>query len=408
MTVIKVAILGFGTVGEGVYRTIQSHAKELTAVLGKKVEVAAILIKKQREVMNISKDILLTTDFEEILGLPQLDIVMEAIVGTEPAFTYLEKAIKRGCHIITANKEMFARHGEELLTLAEKHKVSIGFEATVAGGIPVIQTLRQLLKINRVQEIQGILNGTSNFILTKMRENKQSFSEALQSAKEKGYAEADPSNDVEGYDALYKTVILSRIAFGRDPVWQQPKPEGITAITSELIASAEKIGLRFKHIAHLRKSGTAVTGTIQPMLVGDEHPLYHVEGVENAVNVHSDLIGRITLQGPGAGMFPTASAMIEDLVYVCENRSLPLTQAPAFSNTIAERAESSNSFWFVHGDLADLPGSKFTLIEKVGESTFVFEAEREEIDMLTVESGSIRAFPIHGFSPSPALMASIR
>ena len=400
MTAIKVAILGFGTVGEGVYRTIQSHAEELTAVLGKKVEVAAILIKNKRHVEGISSETLVTTDFEEILSLPKLDIVMEAIVGKEPAYTYVQKAVKRGCHIITANKEMFAHHGEELLELAKENKVSIGFEATVAGGIPVIQTLRQLLKINRVQEIQGILNGTSNFILTKMRENKQSFSEALQSAKEKGYAEADPSNDVEGYDALYKTVILSRIAFGRDPVWQKPKPEGITAITSELIASAEKIGLRFKHIAHLRKSGTAVTGTIQPMLVDGEHPLYHVEGVENAVNVHSDLIGRITLQGPGAGMFPTASAMIEDLVYVCENRSLPSAHAPALPTSITEEEERSNGFWFVHGDLADLQGRKFTLIEKVDDSTFVIEADEV--------TGTIQAFPIHGFSPSPALTSSTR
>ncbi len=183
MAVVKVAILGFGTVGEGVYRTIQSHADELKAVLGKKVEVAAVLIKNKQKKRKISDDVFLTTDFDEILSLPQLDVVVEAIVGTEPSFTFLQKAIKRGCHVITANKEMFARHGKELIASAEEHNVSVGFEATVAGGIPIIQTIRQLLKVNQIQQIQGILNGTSNFILTEMREKKQSFAAALLQAQ---------------------------------------------------------------------------------------------------------------------------------------------------------------------------------------------------------------------------------
>ncbi|MFJ7724932.1 homoserine dehydrogenase [Neobacillus sp. NPDC097160] len=321
MTVIKVAILGFGTVGEGVYRTIQSHAEELTAVLGKKVEVAAVLIKNKQKERNVSEDVLLTTDFEDILNMPELDIVIEAIVDKDPTFSFLKKAIERGCHIITANKEMFAHHGQELLELAEKNNVSVGFEATVAGGIPVIQTFRQLLNINRIQQVQGILNGTSNFILTEMREGKQSFAEALSLAQENGFAEADPTNDIEGYDAFYKAMILSRIAFGEEPNWHDVEREGITAITSELIEKAEELGLRYKHIAQISKSGNQIKATIKPVLVGKEHPFYHVEGVQNAVSVHSDIVGEITLQGPGAGMFPTASAIIEDLVYVCKNNA---------------------------------------------------------------------------------------
>ncbi|MFK9094064.1 homoserine dehydrogenase [Bacillus salipaludis] len=323
MTVIKVAILGFGTVGEGVYRTIQSHTDELATVLGKKVEVAAVLIKNKQKQREISEEVLVTTDFADILNLPQLDVVVEAIVDKEPSFSFLKKAIERGCHIITANKEMFAYHGKELLELAEVNNVSVGFEATVAGGIPVIQTLRQLLNINRVQQVQGILNGTTNFILTEMREGKQSFAEALSLAQENGFAEADPTNDIEGFDAFYKTMILSRIAFGEEPNWHDVEREGITSITSELIEKAEELGLRYKHIAHISKSGNQIKAKVKPVLVGKEHPFYHVEGVQNAVSVQSDIVGEITLQGPGAGMFPTASAVIEDLVHVFQNKSLP-------------------------------------------------------------------------------------
>lgn len=335
MTVIRVAILGFGTVGEGVYRTIHSHADELKTALGKKVEVAAVLVKNKQLERNITEDILITDNMEEILQLPKLDVVVEAIVGREPAFTFLKKAIEKGIHIVTANKEMLAHHGRELQKLAEENSVSIGFEATVAGGIPIIQTIRQLLKINRVQKVQGILNGTSNFILTEMREKQQSFEEALLLAKEKGFAEADPTNDVEGFDAFYKTMILSRIAFGAEPNWKDVEVEGITSITSNLMEASVKDGLRYKHIAQISKEGSEIKAVIKPVLVNQSHPFYYVEGVQNAVNVSTDIVGDITLQGPGAGMFPTASAVIEDLVYICQNKPSKNRIQNAESETLA-------------------------------------------------------------------------
>jgi homoserine dehydrogenase len=380
MAVLKVAILGFGTVGEGAYRTISSHGEELAAVLGKKVEVAAVLIKNKQKKRDIAPEVLLTTDFEEILQLPQVDIVVEAIVGKEPTFTYLKKAIQHGCHIISANKEMFAHHGSELMELAEQHNVSVGFEATVAGGIPVIQTLRQLLKINRVQQIQGILNGTSNFILTQMREKQQSFAESLLQAQQNGYAEVDPTNDVEGFDAFYKTMILSRIAFGEEPDWHGVERQGITAITSELIEAAGKLGLRFKHVASLTKVGEQIKASVQPVLVGDEHPFYHVEGVENAVNVYSDIVGRITLQGPGAGMFPTASAVIEDLVYVCQN---PSARKKYSQTPVAGREQNEGlkqELWLVQG-LHDTI-STGTIIDEVGNGIRVIKARKSDLEQL--------------------------
>lgn len=394
MTVIKVAILGFGTVGEGVYRTIESHAEELTAVLGKKVEVAAILIKNTKKKREISENVLVTADFEEILQLPQLDVVIESIVGKEPAFTYLKKAIKRGCHIITANKEMFAHNGKELLELAKQNNVSVGYEATVAGGIPVIQTLRQLLKINRVSLIQGILNGTSNFILSEMREKKQSFAECLLQAQQNGYAEADPTNDVEGFDAFYKAMILSRIAFGEEPEWLEVERQGITSITGGLIEAAEKLGLRFKHVASICREGERVTASVKPVLVGNENPFYHVEGVENAVNVHSDIVGRITLQGPGAGMFPTASAIIEDLVYVCQSR-LGDRKSVMTSPASDEPAKGLHKgYWLVQGVAEKESVSMITWIDEVSEGIWLIEAAKEDVEELAEHLQGICYFSI--------------
>ncbi|MCM3569443.1 homoserine dehydrogenase [Neobacillus mesonae] len=395
MSVIKVAILGFGTVGEGVYRTIQSHAEEFIAVLGKKVEVAAILIKNKQKERGIHDNILLTSDFEEILKLPQLDVVIEAITGKEAPFIYLKEAVTRGCHIITANKEMFAYHGKELLDLARAKNVSVGYEATVAGGIPVIQTLRQLLKINRVSQIQGILNGTSNFILSEMREKNQSFAESLHKAQEKGYAEADPTNDVEGFDAFYKAMILSRIAFGEEPNWEAVERQGITSITRELMEAAEKIGLRFKHVASISRDGDQVNASVKPVLVDSENPFYHVEGVENAVNVHSDIVGRITLQGPGAGMFPTASAMIEDLVYVCQGKA-GRRRANHSSACIESDKKEQKELWLVQELDGEVTIPAIKMIDEVSKGIYLVESAKEDMLQFASQHPTVCYFSILG------------
>ncbi|MDQ6596206.1 homoserine dehydrogenase [Bacillus salipaludis] len=391
---VKVAILGFGTVGEGVYRTIQTHESELEALLGKKVEVAAVLIKNNQKERKIAKDVLITTDFNEIINLSQLDIVVDAIVGKDPAFNYLKQAIERGCHIITANKEMFAHHGKELLDLAEEHQVSIGFEATVAGGVPIIQTLRQLLKVNRVQQIQGIVNGTSNFILTEMREKKQSFADALKLAQEKGFAEADPTNDVEGFDAFYKLMVLSRVAFGNAPNWKAVERVGITSITSDLIETADQLGFRFKHVVSIQKEGDKLIGSVRPVLVSKSHPFYHVEGVENAVNVFSDIVGRITLQGPGAGMFPTASAVIEDLVYVSQSNQQNKLQTNPVIEVLPLAAGSVNNFWLISGVSKTELSPSIHPVDQVSDQTFIVETTDEEILQKAKEFPSLSYYPI--------------
>ncbi|WP_230500488.1 homoserine dehydrogenase [Sutcliffiella rhizosphaerae] len=314
MSSLNIALLGFGTVGKGVYHSIDSHQKRLQEIFQKEVKIVAILVKNLQKHNIPRKDIILTDNFEEILSIQDLDIVVDAIVGTEPGFTYLQKSLKRGCSVVTANKEMFSKHGKELLNLAGQNNVSIGYEATVAGGIPIIQTIRQLLQVNRIEKVEGILNGTSNFILTSMRKNKGTFEQNLIQAQKNGYAEADPTNDIEGFDAYYKGVILSELVYGEKPETTQADCRGISEITSEMIEEADRLDLKFKHIVTISKSDQQINCTVELALVTTEHPFYQVEGVQNAVSINTDLVGNVTLNGPGAGMFPTASAILEDII----------------------------------------------------------------------------------------------
>ena len=314
MSTINVALLGYGTVGKGVYNTIQSHQPRLQQIYGKPVKVVAILVKHLKKHVKPSPEIILTDNFSEIEQIQDLHIIVETIVGIEPAFTYCKKAIEKGCHLVTANKEMFAHFGEELINLAKRFNVSVGYEATVAGGIPVIGALRQLYQVNKIERLEGILNGTSNYILTKMRKDRLTFEEALSLAQEKGYAEADPTNDVEGYDAFYKGKILSTLIFQKNPTAILIK--GISSITAAQIDIASSLHLRFKHVVTLFKENGEVSLRVEPVLVSDSHPFYATEGVQNIVSIESDVTGKIQLQGPGAGMYPTASAVVEDMANI--------------------------------------------------------------------------------------------
>ncbi|MCJ7840188.1 homoserine dehydrogenase [Lederbergia sp. NSJ-179] len=311
MPKIKAALLGLGTVGAGVYEVIQRYQDQLKELVGAEVSIVAILIQDKDKERVIADDILLTNNIREILAIPNLDVIFESIVGAEPAFTYLEDAINQGCHIITANKEMFAKHGNILLQKAKEQDVQIGFEATVAAGVPIIRTIQQQLQFNKIEKIQALLNGTSNFILTEMREKQLPFAEVLETAQSLGFAEADPTNDVEGIDAFYKLMILSQLVYGRQPQWESVEIKGIASIPDIHHATG-----RYKHIAELKKEGEQIQAFVQPVLTDKTHPLYHVEGVNNAVVLHTSLAGTITIQGPGAGSKPTASGMIEDFVHI--------------------------------------------------------------------------------------------
>lgn len=325
MPTIKVAILGFGTVGEGVYRILNEKKKEIKAQTGYTVDVVSILVRDISKERIPTPGVEITDDITDVFAKPQIDLIFEAIVGKEPTFTYLTEAIDKGYDVITANKAMFATHGPALLKQAEAKGVQIGFEATTAGGVPIIQTVKNLLTGDRVHRIQGVLNGTSNFILTKMRQDGVPFEVALQEAQELGYAEADPTDDVSGKDAFRKLMILSNLAFGKQPDWETINIEGIDKILAEDVLNAEQKELRYRHIADIvldEKGG--LSGSVGPVLVDSNHPLYGVDGVDNAIIVETEYLGALTLIGPGAGMYPTASAMISDYLHIVGTRSQEL------------------------------------------------------------------------------------
>lgn len=314
MTTVKVAILGFGTVGQGIYHIVNEKRKQFNDTLGVDIEIVKILVNNLNKTRSHAPKELFTDKFEDILAIPDLDVVFEAIVGEEPAFRYLSKIIEKGSNIITANKVMFSKHGLALQEKAKQFGVRVGYEATVAGGVPVIKTMQNILRVNEVSHIQGILNGTSNYILTQMRSEGLAFEDALQDAQRLGYAEADPYNDISGQDPFRKLMILSALAFGEQPNWDDVDVKGITEITAEQVEVAKAKGLRYRHVGDVRRDEKTgkIIATVGPQLVGPEHPLYNIEGVNNAVALDTNYIGTLTLVGPGAGMYPTASVMIED------------------------------------------------------------------------------------------------
>ncbi|SEA07987.1 homoserine dehydrogenase [Thalassobacillus cyri] len=319
MKKIKAALLGYGTVGQGIHEVLHEHQERLRILLGKEVEIVAILVQNPSKHKNLPENIVVTTNFEEIITLPELDVVFEAIVGEEPALSYLTHALDKGVHVITANKMMFAKHAKSLLEKARENDVKIGFEATTAGGTPVIRTIEQLLQVNRVEKIEAILNGTSNYILTAMSERSIDFKTALAEAKEKGYAEADPTNDIDGTDAFNKLMILSQLIFNDQPAWHKVEKTGIKDLTSTDIQAAQENNKKYKHIAVIYKEGDQLKAEVSPLLLSSSHPLYNIDGVDNAIAITSNIVGTITLIGPGAGKLPTASAMVEDLVAIFQH-----------------------------------------------------------------------------------------
>lgn len=328
MASIKVALLGFGTVGEGIYRILNERKEEIKQQTGYLIDIVSILVRDTAKKRLATPGVKITDDIQEILSNPDIDFIFEAIVGEEPAYTYLSDAIEKGFHVITANKKMFAKHGPALYKHAEFRGVQLGYEATTAGGVPIIRTVTNLLPTDRVRRIRGILNGTSNFILTKMREEGIPFKVALHEAQELGYAEADPTDDISGNDAFRKLMILSALAFGTQPNWQAVSVVGIDKVSIADVAEASKGKLRYRHVAEiLIDENGALQGSVGPILIAPEHPLYGVDGVNNAIIVETDYLGALTLVGPGAGMYPTASAMVGDLLHMVGKREKVLVNS---------------------------------------------------------------------------------
>ncbi|MGP0630381.1 homoserine dehydrogenase [Nitrospina sp. 32_T5] len=320
MKPVKIGLIGFGTIGAGVVRILQKNRQNILDRLGTSVEVVCVAdldIKTPRGV-EVDQNIL-TTNAYDVVNHPEVDVVVELIGGYEPARDLILKAFEHGKHVVTANKALLAKHGDELFAAAEKHKVNLGFEAAVGGAIPIIRSIREAFVANRIEAIEGIVNGTANYILSKMSDEDLDFELVLKEAQEKGFAEADPTFDVEGIDSAHKIAILSRLSFGTSVNFDDIYIQGISRITPVDIKCAREFGFRIKLLAVSKFDGKELDIRVHPAMIPEAKPMANVNGVLNAIMVRDDLMEENVLVGHGAGSLPTGSAVVGDIVEIARN-----------------------------------------------------------------------------------------
>lgn len=358
---IKVALLGMGTVGSGVYEVIEHLQKDnFIHKVGAEVQVKRILVRSlEKYADKVEPHTILTTDWQDILGDEEIDIVIEVMGGIEPARTYLTEALRAGKNIVSANKDLIAVHGQELQALAAEMKRDFRYEASALGAIPIVQPLKENLAANHFSEIVGIMNGTTNYILTNMAEQGMSYEDALAEATALGYAEADPTADVEGLDAGRKVAILANIAFHTPAVFDDVHVEGITKISKLDMAYAESIGCVIKLLGIVSKQEDGLCLSVHPAIIAKSHPLASVGGSFNAVFVQGDAIDEAMFYGRGAGKLPTASAVVgdvidicRDIVYGCEGRIGDYT----YENIPIKPMSKMKSRFYVRLCIPDRPG----------------------------------------------------
>ena len=315
MKPIRVGLLGIGTVGAGTWRVLARNREEITRRAGRGIEITVVADKETEKAGQITGGLArVTADAFDVVRDPKVDIVIELIGGCGIALDLVLAAIENGKHVVTANKALLALHGNEIFAAAQRKGVMVGFEAAVAGGIPIIKALREGLTANRIEWIAGIINGTSNFILSEMRDKGLAFDEVLKEAQARGYAESDPSFDIEGIDAGHKLTIMSAIAFGIPMQFGKAYTEGITKLTREDIRYAEQLGYRIKLLGITKKTPEGIELRVHPTLIPARRLIANVEGVMNAILVKGDAVGATMYYGAGAGAEPTASAVVADLV----------------------------------------------------------------------------------------------
>ncbi len=320
MKEIKVGLIGFGTVGSGVVKVLQKNSGLVEKRLGSRIvlkRIADIDIETDRGVK--LKPGMLTDKAGDVINDPEIHIVMELMGGIEPAKTFILKAIRNGKHVVTANKALLALHGDEIFKEANRYGVDVSFEASVGGGIPLIRSIKEGLAANRIQSIYGILNGTSNYILSKMTDEGRSFKEVLKEAQEKGYAEADPTYDVDGIDAAHKLAILIRLAFGTPLRFNEIFIGGISEITPLDIEYSREFGYKIKLLAISKVDRGKIEARVHPTMIPETHLLSTVDSVFNAIYIQGDAVGPTLFYGQGAGQMPTASAVVGDLVELGRN-----------------------------------------------------------------------------------------
>ena len=315
---INIAVLGYGTVGSGVVEVINTNHKSINKRAGEEIHIKYVL--DLRDFPGDPVQEVLVHDYETIVNDPEVQIVVEVMGGTEPAFTFVKRALLAGKSVCTSNKALVAKHGPELMEIARENNINFLFEASCGGGIPIIRPLNSSLTADEIDEITGILNGTTNYMLYKMSTEGSEFDDVLKEAQAKGYAEADPTADVEGYDSCRKIAILSSLAYGRFLDYEQIYTEGITKITPEDMAYAKELGMTIKLLGTSRKVGeNSFYAMVAPFLLGQESPLYSVNDVFNGIFVHGNVLGDDMFYGSGAGKLPTASAVVADVVDIARH-----------------------------------------------------------------------------------------
>ena len=383
MKPLRIALLGLGTVGGGTVNVLARNREEIARRAGRSIEVTRAAVRDPDKARICARaGIALSVDPFAVVDDPETEIVVEVIGGTDLARELVLRAIDRGKHVVTANKALIALHGNEVFAAAHERGVTVAFESAVAGGIPIVKAIREGLAGNRIDRIAGIVNGTSNFILTEMREHRRDFAGVLREAQRLGYAEADPSFDVEGVDAAHKLTILAAIAFGIPLQFSRVHSEGIADLHLEDIAYAEQLGYRIRHLAIARRRTDGVELRVHPALVPQRHLLASVDGVMNAVLVNADAVGPTLYYGAGAGAEPTASAVVADLVDVVRalttdpgNRVPYLAFRPdAMSDLGVLDRDEARSAWYLRMTAADRPGVLAEIATLLGQAGISIEA----------------------------------
>ena len=365
MRKISVGIIGFGTIGSGVVKILQDNSDIIKKRLGVIVEVTKIAdldITTDRGIKVNPK--ILTTDAQEVINHPEVNVIVELIGGYEPARSLILQAINAGKHVVTANKALLAKHGSEIFSIGEDQQVSIGFEAAVGGAIPIIRAIRESFVANKIYSIEGIVNGTANYILSKMSDEHCSFDLALKEAQEKGFAEADPTFDIEGIDSAHKIAILSQLAYGTPVKFEDITIQGISSVTIHDIECAREFGYRVKLLAISKFDGDFVDIRIHPAMIPQSNPMANVNGVLNAVRVCDDLMEENILIGHGAGSLPTGSAVIADIIEIARDilSGSKLRVPPQSFQNIEIKTipilniESIDSEYFLRFSVLDNPG----------------------------------------------------
>lgn len=387
----KIAVLGYGTVGSGVVEVLMTNQKSIEHKAEQPIEIKYVL--DLREFPGSPIEDVLVHDYETILEDDEVEIIAEVMGGLEPAYTFVKKALERGKSCVTSNKELVAKYGPELLALAKTNKVNFLFEASVGGGIPIIRPLNHSLTADEIYEITGILNGTTNFILTKMKQEGLDFDTVLKEAQELGYAERNPEADVEGHDACRKIAILSSLAFGRHVDFEEIYTEGISKISDRDMTYAKALNMDIKLLGKSKLIDNEVYSVVAPLLLAQDHPLSNVHGVFNAILVKGNVIGDVMFYGAGAGKLPTASAVVADVIDAAKHKG---------KNIIIKWSEKQKKILpvtdvktkaFIRLATKDVTEAKATITAVFGQVDYIEAGYEDEVGFVTdfIKEGELRA-----------------